>query len=99
VNQLCMCLHIIICNIFTPRIKGAAQDVAQLANLMAKCSSASPGCRGLCLIRFWGSTNTHVININYLELMMKTTQANSIFFFSSLSYVLKNVGLRLKIVL
>jgi len=54
--------------------------------------------RGLCLIQLWGLTNAHVINMNYLELAMKTTQMNSVLL-SSLSYVLKNVGLRLRIVL
>jgi len=54
--------------------------------------------RCLCLIPLWGSTNTHVINMNYLELTMKTTWTNSILL-SSLSYLLKNVRLRLRIVL
>jgi len=43
-----------------------------------------------------GSTNTHVINMNYLKLTMKTTQTNSVLL-SSLSYVLKNVRLWLRI--
>jgi len=37
----------------------------------------------------------HVINMNYLELTMKTTQTNSVL----LSYVLKNVRLEFRIVL
>jgi len=39
-----------------------------------------------------------VINMNYLELTMKITQTNSVLL-SSLSYILKNIGLRLKIVI